>query len=74
MTRTSHEKRRIVSTVIHCASPAQLALFMVLGVLTGIAAGIRPARRAARMNALTAIAPASLQSLTRTLCLQFWLL
>jgi ABC-type antimicrobial peptide transport system permease subunit len=33
-------------------------LFLVLGVLTGIAAGIRPARRAARMNALTAIAAA----------------
>jgi putative ABC transport system permease protein len=32
------------------------ALFLVLGVLTGIAAGIRPARRAARLNVLTAIA------------------
>jgi putative ABC transport system permease protein len=43
---------------VFSASPVQLALFLVLGVLTGIAAGIRPARRAARMNALTAIAAA----------------
>jgi putative ABC transport system permease protein len=41
---------------VFSASPVQLALFLVLGVLTGIAAGIRPARRAARMNTLTAIA------------------
>jgi len=34
----------------------QLALFLVLGVLTGVAAGIRPSRRAARLNPLTAIA------------------
>jgi putative ABC transport system permease protein len=38
------------------APPLQLALFLVLGVLTGIAAGIRPARRAARLNVLAAIA------------------
>jgi putative ABC transport system permease protein len=41
---------------VFSASPVQLGLFLVLGVLTGIAAGIRPARRAARLNPLTAIA------------------
>ncbi|HEX5304426.1 MAG TPA: ABC transporter permease [Streptosporangiaceae bacterium] len=41
---------------VFSASPVQLALFLVLGVLTGVAAGIRPARRAARLNPLTAIA------------------
>ncbi len=40
------------------APPLPLALFLVLGVLTGIAAGIRPARRAARLNVLAAIATA----------------
>jgi putative ABC transport system permease protein len=43
---------------VFSASPVQLALFLVLGVLTGVAAGIRPARRAARLNPLTAIAAA----------------
>ena len=41
---------------VFAASPVQLALCLVLGVLTGVAAGIRPARRAARLNPLTAIA------------------
>jgi len=41
---------------VFSASPVQLGLFLVLGVLTGVAAGIRPARRAARLNPLTAIA------------------
>jgi putative ABC transport system permease protein len=40
------------------APPLQLGLFLVLGVLTGILAGIRPARRAARLNVLAAIATA----------------
>ncbi len=40
------------------APPLQLVLFLVLGALTGILAGIRPARRAARLPLLPAIAAA----------------
>ena len=41
---------------VFAAPPLQLVLFLVLGALTGILAGIRPARRAARLNMITAIA------------------
>ncbi len=37
------------------APPAQLALFVVVGAVAGTLAGIRPARRAARLNMLRAI-------------------
>jgi putative ABC transport system permease protein len=42
---------------VFAAPPLQL-LFLVLGAVTGILAGIRPARRAARLNMITAIAAA----------------
>ena len=38
------------------APPLQLVLFLVLGAVTGILAGVRPARRAARLNMISAIA------------------
>ena len=41
---------------VFAAPPLQLVLFLVLGAVTGILAGIRPARRAARQNMITAIA------------------
>ena len=44
---------------VFAAPPLQLALFLVLGAVTGILAGIRPARRAARLNMISAIASAS---------------
>ena len=37
------------------APPLQLILFLVLGAVDGILAGIRPARRAARLNMISAI-------------------
>jgi putative ABC transport system permease protein len=37
------------------APPAQLAVFLVVGAIAGTLAGIRPARRAARMRILEAI-------------------
>jgi putative ABC transport system permease protein len=40
---------------VFAAPPLQLVLFLVLGAVTGILAGIRPARRAARQNMITAI-------------------
>ena len=43
---------------VFAAPPLQLILFLVLGALTGILAGIRPARRAARLPLLPAIAAA----------------
>jgi putative ABC transport system permease protein len=43
---------------VFAAPPLQLVLFLVLGAVTGILAGIRPARRAARLNMITAIATA----------------
>jgi putative ABC transport system permease protein len=43
---------------VFAAPPLQLALFLVLGAVTGILAGIRPARRAARLNMISAIATA----------------
>jgi len=43
---------------VFAAPPLQLALFLVLGAVTGILAGIRPARRAARLNMISAIAAA----------------
>ena len=43
---------------VFAAPPLQLVLFLVLGALTGILAGIRPARRAARLNMISAIAAA----------------
>ena len=41
---------------VFAAPPLQLVLFLVLGAVTGILAGIRPARRAARLNMIAAIA------------------
>ena len=41
---------------VFAAPPLQLVLFLVLGAVTGILAGIRPARRAARLNMISAIA------------------
>jgi putative ABC transport system permease protein len=41
---------------VFAAPPLQLALFLGLGAVTGILAGIRPARRAARLNMISAIA------------------
>jgi putative ABC transport system permease protein len=46
------------SMTVFAAPPLQLVLFLVLGAVTGILAGIRPARRAARQNTITAIAAA----------------
>jgi putative ABC transport system permease protein len=43
---------------VFAAPPLQLVLFLVLGALTGILAGIRPARRAARLTPTAAIATA----------------
>ena len=43
---------------VFAAPPLQLVLFLVLGAVTGILAGIRPARRAARLNMISAIAAA----------------
>jgi len=43
---------------VFAAPPLQLVLFLVLGAVTGILAGIRPARRAARLNMITALAAA----------------
>jgi putative ABC transport system permease protein len=43
---------------VFAAPPLQLVLFLVLGAVTGILAGIRPARRAARLNMISAIATA----------------
>jgi putative ABC transport system permease protein len=43
---------------VFSAPAPQLILFLVLGALTGVLAGIRPARRAARLNVLAAIAVA----------------
>jgi putative ABC transport system permease protein len=44
------------SLAVFAAPPLQLVLFLVLGAVTGILAGVRPARRAARLNMITAIA------------------
>jgi len=44
------------SMTVFAAPPLQLVLFLVLGAVTGILAGIRPARRAARLNMISAIA------------------
>jgi len=41
---------------VFAVPPLQLVLFLVLGAVTGILAGIRPARRAARLNMISAIA------------------
>jgi len=41
---------------VFAAPPLQLVLFLVLGAVTGVLAGIRPARRAARLNMIAAIA------------------
>jgi ABC-type antimicrobial peptide transport system permease subunit len=46
------------SLTVFAAPPLQLILFLVLGAVTGILAGLRPARRAARQNMITAIAEA----------------
>ena len=43
---------------VFAAPPLQLVLFLVLGAVTGILAGLRPARRAARLNVIAAIATA----------------
>ena len=44
-----------VTLGVFAAPPLQLVLFLVLGAVTGILAGLRPARRAARQNMITAI-------------------
>jgi putative ABC transport system permease protein len=44
------------SLAVFAAPPLQLVLFLVLGAVTGVLAGIRPARRAARLNMIAAIA------------------
>ncbi|MGH3119471.1 MAG: ABC transporter permease [Streptosporangiaceae bacterium] len=46
------------SLAVFAAPPLQLVLFLVLGAVTGILAGIRPARRAARLNMISAITAA----------------
>jgi putative ABC transport system permease protein len=46
------------SLAVFAAPPLQLILFLVLGAVTGILAGIRPARRAARLNMISAITTA----------------
>src|SRR5690349_9819202 len=46
------------SLAVFAAPPLQLILFLVLGAVTGILAGIRPARRAARLNMISAISAA----------------
>jgi putative ABC transport system permease protein len=46
------------SLAVFAAPPLQLILFLVLGAVTGILAGIRPARRAARLNMISAITAA----------------
>jgi putative ABC transport system permease protein len=46
------------SMTVFAAPPLQLVLFLVLGALTGNLAGIRPARRAARLTPTAAIATA----------------
>ena len=46
------------SLAVFAAPPLQLILFLVLGAVTGILAGIRPARRAARLNVISAITAA----------------
>jgi putative ABC transport system permease protein len=43
---------------VFSAPPAQLIVFLVVGAVAGLLAGIRPARRAARLNVLDAIAVA----------------
>jgi putative ABC transport system permease protein len=44
------------SLAVFAAPPLQLVLFLGLGAVTGILAGVRPARRAARLNMISAIA------------------
>jgi len=46
------------SLAVFAAPPLQLILFLVLGAVTGVLAGIRPARRAARLNMISAITAA----------------
>src|SRR6185369_11906458 len=46
------------SLAVFAAPPLQLILFLALGAVTGILAGIRPARRAARLNMISAITAA----------------
>jgi putative ABC transport system permease protein len=41
---------------VFAAPPGQLAIFLIAGALAGVLAGLRPARRAARLDVLTAIA------------------
>lgn len=41
---------------VFAAPPAQLVIFVAAGALAGVLAGLRPARRAARLDVLTAIA------------------
>jgi putative ABC transport system permease protein len=41
---------------VFAAPPAQLVIFLAAGALAGVLAGLRPARRAARLPVLTAIA------------------
>jgi len=40
---------------VFSAPPAQLAAFVVVGAVAGTLAGVRPARRAARLSVLRAI-------------------
>jgi len=46
------------SLAVFAAPPLQLILFLVLGAVTGILAGIRPPGRAARLNMISAITAA----------------
>src|SRR5215472_137562 len=41
---------------VFAAPPGQLVIFLITGAIAGMLAGLRPARRAARLNVLTAIA------------------
>jgi ABC-type antimicrobial peptide transport system permease subunit len=45
----------VIALGVFAAPPLQLVLFLVLGAVTDILAGIRPARRAARLNMIAAI-------------------
>jgi F0F1-type ATP synthase assembly protein I len=45
----------VIAPGVFAAPPLQLVLFLVLGAVTDILAGIRPARRAARLNMIAAI-------------------
>jgi putative ABC transport system permease protein len=41
---------------VFAVPPGQLVIFLIAGALAGVLAGLRPARRASRLDVLTAIA------------------